>query len=158
MRLRRLLRRTLFWGLCLPAVSWALTCTFAWEPPITNADGTPITDLAGYRLYTSAVTGQYGTPAHDLPLSALATPTVPRVTVPCEERSFWVVTAYDSWTPPNESARSNEVQVADRRAPGSPALQLLEIIIKLGPSYGTIARDIHRVRGALRFCRLAHVA
>ena len=31
--------------------------TLAWDPPTTNADGTPLTDLAGYKVY-------YGTQSH----------------------------------------------------------------------------------------------
>ena len=27
------------------------TATVSWEAPITNTDGTPLTDLAGYRIY-----------------------------------------------------------------------------------------------------------
>jgi hypothetical protein len=29
--------------------------TLSWDPPTTNVDGTPLTDLAGYKVY-------YGTP------------------------------------------------------------------------------------------------
>jgi hypothetical protein len=35
------------------------TATLSWQAPTTNADGTPLTDLAGYRIY-------YGTNASDL--------------------------------------------------------------------------------------------
>ena len=30
--------------------------TLAWDAPTTNADGTPLTDLAGYRLYIDSAT------------------------------------------------------------------------------------------------------
>lgn len=41
-----------------PAVGGSGGVTLSWEAPTTNADGTPLTDLAGYRIY-------YGTgPTH----------------------------------------------------------------------------------------------
>lgn len=33
------------------------TATFTWTAPLTNADGTPLTDLAGYQLYQSTSAG-----------------------------------------------------------------------------------------------------
>ena len=39
-------------------------------------------------------------PAQDLSVRALASPASPRISLPCVELSYWVVTAYDSWTPP----------------------------------------------------------
>ncbi len=33
--------------------------TLSWDPPTTNADGTPLTDLAGYRIYYGTSSGSY---------------------------------------------------------------------------------------------------
>jgi hypothetical protein len=37
----------------------AASVQLSWTAPIVNADGTPLTDLAGYRLYYGTVSGQY---------------------------------------------------------------------------------------------------
>ncbi len=37
----------------------AAELSLAWDPPTQNADGTPLTDLAGYRVHYSNVSGQY---------------------------------------------------------------------------------------------------
>lgn len=33
--------------------------TLAWQPPTTNTDGTPITDLAGYRIHYGTASADY---------------------------------------------------------------------------------------------------
>lgn len=33
--------------------------TLAWQPPTENEDGTPLTDLAGYRIYYGTSSGKY---------------------------------------------------------------------------------------------------
>ncbi len=33
----------------------------SWDPPVTNEDGTPLTDLMGYKLYYGTSSGVYGT-------------------------------------------------------------------------------------------------
>ena len=33
--------------------------TLAWDPPTTNADGSPLTDLAGYKIYYVTTSGNY---------------------------------------------------------------------------------------------------
>jgi hypothetical protein len=42
-------------------VSGAFTgsATLAWDAPVTNTDGTPLTDLAGYKIYFGASSGNY---------------------------------------------------------------------------------------------------
>lgn len=39
-------------SLLVVAPAWAGHRNFVWTAPTTNADGTPLTDLASYRLYT----------------------------------------------------------------------------------------------------------
>ena len=116
--------------LLAPVLAHSLECRLAWQPPTTNADGTALEDLAGYRLYSSPVSGQY---TLGLPTVTLADPHALGAVVPCSEGEFWSVTAYDTATPPNESVFSNEVQIADQRPPSAPgSLRIVEIILKLG--------------------------
>jgi hypothetical protein len=76
----------------------------AWEPPTTNADGTALRDLAGYRLYRSEVSGGHYSLAETFPAAARTTGAME-----CPPDSYWVLTAYD--THGNESAYSNELHV-----------------------------------------------
>ncbi len=74
--------------------------TLTWEPPITNADGTPLTDLAGYRVYFGPGSGNY---IYKNNVGDVTICTIGGLT-----RGTWcfVVTAYD--TAGNESDYSNE--------------------------------------------------
>ena len=77
--------------LLLPALAWAQgpvinqsTCTVSWTAPTTNADGTPLTDLAAYRIYE----GTGGLPVVTV-LSPTTTPApATTVTTPCRS---WAV-------------------------------------------------------------------
>jgi hypothetical protein len=76
------------------------TVALAWEAPATNTDGTPLTDLAGYRIYYRTDSGRYGGPlevgsANSCSLINLA-----------QETYYFVVTAYNSVQA--ESGFSNE--------------------------------------------------
>lgn len=84
-----------------------------WDSPTTNADGTPLTDLARYRLYWGTVSGTY-TNSFDVPTCvACPAPTNPINEVFClgsfprGQTLYLAVTAID--TSNNESAYSNEV-------------------------------------------------
>lgn len=39
--------------------SGAASYTVSWDPPTENEDGTPLTDLAGYRIYYGMISGEY---------------------------------------------------------------------------------------------------
>jgi hypothetical protein len=111
----------------------AMQCEFAWEAPTKNTDGTPLTDLAGYKLYKIAQPGALpsGVPVRVIPLATLANPSQPAVLVPCDERAWYVATAYDTWTQANESGPSNAVQVADITGPEPPVnLVLLQQLLE----------------------------
>ena len=41
------------------AHSWAVDVTLAWDAPTTNLDGSPLIDLAGYRLYFAPLVVSY---------------------------------------------------------------------------------------------------
>jgi hypothetical protein len=43
----------------LGAVLYAGEITLAWDPPVTNVDGSPLIDLAGYRLYYAPLVVSY---------------------------------------------------------------------------------------------------
>ena len=49
----------------LPAFSIAVapaptaSVTLSWRPPTTNVDGTPVTDIAGFRVFYGEAAGQY---------------------------------------------------------------------------------------------------
>jgi hypothetical protein len=86
--------------------------TASWTAPTANEDGTPLTDLAGYRLYrcaTSPCTRAVGT--------LIGTVAAPATTfsIPHSSQGFLTVTAFD--TSGNESAESNSVPF-DVLAPG----------------------------------------
>jgi hypothetical protein len=83
-----------------------------WIPPTTNVDGTPLTDLNGYRIYW----GWTGSGIYDGPTSPVSilpggsSYTLDVYGVPVENTGIWVaMTAIDSENPPNESDFSNEV-------------------------------------------------
>lgn len=73
-----------------------------WEPPTENVDGSPLTDLAGYRIYYGEMSGNY---TDELPVDD-ATATAYQLTLPSGSY-FFAMTALDSVG--NESAFSNEV-------------------------------------------------
>jgi hypothetical protein len=70
--------------------------------PTENVDGTPLTDLAGYRVYYGTSSRGYGNPV------AVANPTQSSVEIPAPSGNYYVaMTALDAEG--NESAYSNEV-------------------------------------------------
>ena len=118
-------RLLLFLLLLLPqyALAQSRQCTFTWSQVTTNADGSAITDLAGYQLYmrASSSASYPQTPTKQMPLSTLTTPAQPSTTAPCATGQLWVVRAYD--TTMNVSDNSNEIVVAappDTVPPAAP--------------------------------------
>lgn len=85
-----------------------------WTPPTMNDDDTPLTDLAGYKLYWGTVSGMYPTSV------TLSNPdaTGHTVTLPQGEY-FFVATAFNSLG--GESARSNEAIGVASPTPGPPS-------------------------------------
>jgi hypothetical protein len=81
----------------------ASVVTLSWDAPNTNADGTPLTDLSGYKIY-------YGTSSHNYS-TAIDVGNVTEYMVGNLENVvvyYFAVTAYD--TSGNESEYSNEVK------------------------------------------------
>lgn len=100
-----------------------------WDPPTTNTDGTPLTDLAGYKVYYGTASGNYDTIVDaGNATSYTVTSLISDVTY------YFATTAYD--TSANESGFSNEVSktievVSDTTAPTGT------ISINSGASYST---------------------
>ncbi len=88
----------------------------SWSPPTTNVDGTPLTDLGGYKIYCGIAARTYnvikdvGNVVEYLILNMVSK----------DGTYFCAVTAYD--TTGNESAYSNEVSFTiDYTAPNPPS-------------------------------------
>lgn len=75
--------------------------SLSWNPPATNSDGTPLTDLAGYKVYYGNSSGQY-TKAIDVGSSTSYVIN----NLPVGATTYFTVTAYD--LSGNESSFSNE--------------------------------------------------
>jgi len=107
-------------AVAMPMTAWAQgpvvnqsTCTVTVDAPQTNTDGTNLTDLAGYRYYVApdmVALAALTTPTFTLAAPAADPPAGATATVSCKTLTPgpWVVavTAFDTATPPNESARS----------------------------------------------------
>jgi len=84
----------------------AVAGTFMWDAPSSNTDGSPDTDLAGYKIYYGTVSGIYTAfinvgNSTSIPVATLSS------AVAVQGLYFIAVTAYD--TAGNESGYSNEV-------------------------------------------------
>jgi len=86
--------------------------TFTWDMPTVNEDDSPLTDLAGARIYCGTETGSHTLFTDAGNVSTYMAPTFP------EGTSFCTMTAYD--TSGNEGAKSNELNFTYRLAPGAP--------------------------------------
>ena len=127
------------------SVSWSRTAspksiTVSWQPSITNEDGTPCTDLAGYKIYYdkdksgvpyNGIGIQEGDSPILLPLSIFTDPAKPEVILNglTSGTYYLVVTAYDMSM--NESGYSNEINpFVDTTAPAAPSdMTYREIVI-----------------------------
>lgn len=87
--------------------AWADNATLSWIPPTTHVDGTPLTDLVGYKVYYGTASGTY-TQVVDAGLTATpSTPTYTVINLVTGNTYYFAVTAYN--TSGNESSYSNEV-------------------------------------------------
>ena len=80
----------------------AAEITLSWDPPTENTDGTPVTDLAGYKIYYGTSSGNYTTVVD---VKNVTTFTI--TDLPEGFTYYFAVTAYDIYG--NESAFSDEV-------------------------------------------------
>lgn len=104
MRVIRLFLLTQLLFLAAVSSADAFTIEIVFAPPTTNADGTPLTNLAGYNLYSGAAKATYGAPRN------LGNNTSAIISNLEENHDYYfAVTAYD--TSGNESGFSNEVHL-----------------------------------------------
>jgi hypothetical protein len=89
--------------LTVTAITTTGSAIVSWNAPTTNADGTPLTDLAGYKLYYGTSSGNY-TSMINVGNAATYTYTINNL---ARGTYYFAVTAYD--TQNNESSYSNEV-------------------------------------------------
>ena len=97
-------------------IASAVDFTLAWDAPTTNTDGTPLTDLAGYKVYYGTASGVYGSP---ITVGNVLTHTVTGLLG--DRLYFFAVTARD--TSGNESGYSNEVSKTKTSIPSAPILR-----------------------------------
>lgn len=85
-----------------------------WDIPTTNADGTPLTDLAGFKIYCGLEPGKYDI-VEDIPDPAVDI--YEKAKVLTQEGNYYcAATAYD--TSGNESGYSNEINFSFGVPPG----------------------------------------
>ena len=103
--LRSLALSLFFFIFCLLSANttFAGSATLSWTPPTTNVDSTPLTDLAGFKVYYGTSSGYY-TQSIDINNAAATTYQVNNLTD--GTTYYFSVTAYD--TSNNESSFSNE--------------------------------------------------
>src|SRR5262245_40335945 len=107
----------------------------AWDKPL-QADGTPIPNLAGYKLYYGSQSGQYPTM---IPVGMTTTYTVTNLSA--GQTYYFAAKAYDSNS--TESAFSNEVSVTlPTNKPGGGLIPQ--------PTLRDVDGDSHAVRGEYR--------
>ena len=99
-----ILSLTLFISLLFLRANSVAQVGLIWDAPTTNADGTPLTDLAGYKVYFGTASRSYGAPIN---IGNVTTYTVTGLTPGITY--YFAATAYD--TSNNESDFSNEVYV-----------------------------------------------
>ena len=104
------------------------TVTLTWDPPTTNADGTALTDLAGYKVYYGNASRSYS--SVNPVIDNVTTYTSPDL---APGTYFFAVTALDAAG--NESAYSNEV--SKTIAAPLPVLYTLSVT-RTGTGTGTV--------------------
>jgi hypothetical protein len=106
----------ILWLLCISVSAQSLNAgeaILSWTAPTTNADGTPLTDLGGYKAYWGTASRNYQNNKD------VGNVTTYKITGLGEGKWFFAVTAYD--TSNNESAYSNEATKEIKIPPSPPA-------------------------------------
>jgi uncharacterized protein YfaP (DUF2135 family) len=80
-----------------------------WDAPPSNTDGSPATDLAGYKIYYGTVSGKY-TGCIDVGNATSIPVTTLSSSVPVPGLYYIALIAYDSAG--NESVYSNEITIS----------------------------------------------
>lgn len=114
--MRTLLIALLIMLFTVPAFGAQVVLSF--DPPTLNADGSPLTDLAGYKLYVSDTSGSGYMELCDVGQADISQINCD-IDAPEGTTGYFVLTAYD--TSGNESVYSNEVSVNfPQVAPAAP--------------------------------------
>ena len=99
--------------------------TLNWVPPSENVDGSPVTDLAGFKIYYK--TNDIAQYSQSVTINGAFENTYALDLLGLENNTtvYVVMTAFDMELPANESGYSNEVAfgpflVADETAPAAP--------------------------------------
>jgi len=101
----------------LKSFVFAGNATLSWDPPTINADGTPLMDLAGYKLYYGTTSGNY---TSNIDIGNVTTYQINNLTDGLTY--YFAATAYD--TSGNESSFSNEVSKTISSPPPPPAPEI----------------------------------
>ena len=97
----------------IPVFAGTSNVTLQWDAPTTNVDGTPLTDLAGYKVYYGNESGNY---TNNIDVNNITTYEITNL---ADGTYYFAVTAYD--TSGNESDYSNEVnKTLDATSPSVP--------------------------------------
>jgi outer membrane lipoprotein-sorting protein len=99
--------------------------TLSWDAPTTNADGTPLTDLAGYRIYYGTSSGNY---SQNINVGNVTTYTVDNLTEGATY--YFTATAYD--------AAGNESEYSNEDSKTIPPQQYTLTVTKAGTGTGTV--------------------
>lgn len=103
---------------CAYALPTPKKTTLSWIAPITNIDGTQLTDLGGYKIYWSTVSGVYiDSDSKDIGITLSTS-----IPITSTGTYYFVVTAYDAAG--NESDFSNEVSAKLFRGINPVVLQI----------------------------------
>lgn len=98
-------------GVSSPVQEDSTSATLSWEPPTTNLDGTPLIDLAGFKVYHGKESGNYTEEVDVESSSCQEMENKTECTFTIENldagKHFFTVTAYD--TSGNESQYADEV-------------------------------------------------
>ena len=127
-----------------PPILFGATVHLTWTPPATNADGSPLSPLTGYRLYQGTQSQGYGPPS---PLPADATTTAV-VGLQPGTTYYFALTAVSQ---AGESANSNELVVA------IPALPAPGVRVNI-QDYGAVPDDAGDDAPAIRAAISAVIA
>lgn len=111
------------------------TVTLKWTPPTTNTDTTPLTNLAGYRVYygTSAAIVTAKTNRVDVASATAVQHVLTQNQLQANTLYFFGVSSVNALGV--ESALSNIAQKAtpDTRTPGAPTNVTVDIVFSAGP-------------------------
>lgn len=113
--------------------------TLSWTPPTQNTDGTPLTDLAGYKIYQGTTSGTYPV-VYDVPNPGVVSYIVEGL---ADGTYYFAATAYN--TSGIESDYSNEVaKVVETPSTPNPPLNLVVLEDNLTAYYISVTENVIR--------------